>query len=1182
VSRLGLFEGCYIMWWCRLGGSLVLRPVVTKGGLLAVDILRYRLMVMKVRASVALAVLLHVCVMQVTERLLKLPPSPSHVEALVKIIHIGTTFQPTADYLPISVFEVSASSTLQHVASEVRKRAEAESDSKVMLLDLESARWRLLNDAEEGTVEDVGIEKRGTMVVALSPSEYAQYIAPKPRASSSSFTAAGGAATVASEAAASSTQRSLAGEVATRVAKALNIRGWNGSLADDDDDEEEQGGGWLSSSRSWMTLSSYRHRGDQSEKLREVAATKEGRQFLEEFARQVAVRITRLPRQPHVGIVGFVNLGNTCFMNSALQCLLSVEPLTRYFLMQRHILEVNKENPLGQGGRLACTYANLIRDVWSSSGLHSARTVQDALDSVRGESVPPDHSPLVASARGAVAPSTLKAVVARAAPQFAGYGQQDSQEFLSFLLDGIHEDLNRVLNKPATEVPVGDNTVDDRVLAKRAWDVYLKRNRSVVVDLFQGQLRSELKCPACANVSVTFDPYMYLGVPLPRPALPHDRVLLLSASSGRLPHIFPLPPLAQDTAEYLHPHISAAKTGGSLWALLATPQDRGSPMSSLTVFKAIATHVEEPVREEVVLCMPPSDLAVRRDARFPASPFVDVALEEMGSQSDGGNFFTAREAAARTAVPALPAWAYPPGDKTFEGFRHSVCSCWTEALRADASDESETVAPTDDLRVNCMGVLVEPPVKRFLLSAASNPTGLYRPQGFTSTIVALSRRPATTVVPPPLPSERDAPEPFVWVSARLTTPSDDGEPKPFGFPLLWFHKSVPSSGVQKRERSDEAAEEAGQKRVKAETGSFLGGWFAGSPAPASTPEDDATPTPPISVGVACSELHAHALRMLAPLLSPLVGARRPYSDAIKAGLAAWSSGETRPLPAGMELPFTLVVDSRFDWGGQSPALTPLDPSSSDPLSPPEPAPRPGSFYRTQLFRQPLRVWIVLRPELAAIAALSMFPALMRTDPPTVGPPCPGVQVDNVLFRAEQGHRKFLQTTLSDCLELFCSEEKLGQHDTWYCPKCKEHVQATKILKPWSAPPVLIIQLKRFTARSRINTKVSFPTEGLDLSSILGAHSEEPALSPTAAAPASPSSTPPPLYDLFAVSEHHGSLGGGHYTAQVKGIADPQWYVCDDSAVTPVGDAGSSLVTSAAYLLFYRRRGSRLDAPAPSS
>ena len=54
----------------------------------------------------------------------------------------------------------------------------------------------------------------------------------------------------------------------------------------------------------------------------------------------------------------------------------------------------------------------------------------------------------------------------------------------------------------------------DDVVADEAWEGHLKRNQSIVVDLFQGQLKSALQCPVCDNLSVTFDPFMYLSVPL--------------------------------------------------------------------------------------------------------------------------------------------------------------------------------------------------------------------------------------------------------------------------------------------------------------------------------------------------------------------------------------------------------------------------------------------------------------------------------------------------------------------------------------------------------------------------------------------------------------------------------------------------------------------------------------------
>jgi len=59
-----------------------------------------------------------------------------------------------------------------------------------------------------------------------------------------------------------------------------------------------------------------------------------------------------------------------------------------------------------------------------------------------------------------------------------------------------------------------------------------------------------------------------------------------------------------------------------------------------------------------------------------------------------------------------------------------------------------------------------------------------------------------------------------------------------------------------------------------------------------------------------------------------------------------------------------------------------------------------------------------------------------------------------------------------------------------------------------------------------------------------------------------------VYDLYAVTNHFGSLNGGHYTAYGKNI-DGNWYNFNDGSV---GDANSERVqSSAAYILFYKRR-----------
>ena len=66
----------------------------------------------------------------------------------------------------------------------------------------------------------------------------------------------------------------------------------------------------------------------------------------------------------------------------------------------------------------------------------------------------------------------------------------------------------------------------------------------------------------------------------------------------------------------------------------------------------------------------------------------------------------------------------------------------------------------------------------------------------------------------------------------------------------------------------------------------------------------------------------------------------------------------------------------------------------------------------------------------------------------------------------------------------------------------------------------------------------------------------------------------PIYDLYAVDNHYGGLGGGHYTAYAKNPLNGQWYHFDDSSVRPVSNPESTVTSSAAYLLFYRRRTTR--------
>ncbi|KAL0105619.1 hypothetical protein PUN28_015844 [Cardiocondyla obscurior] len=189
-------------------------------------------------------------------------------------------------------------------------------------------------------------------------------------------------------------------------------------------------------------------------------------------------------RDERCGLNGLRNIGNTCFMNSVIQCLSNTRPLLEYLLNEQYLTDINTTTS-SMKGALIKAFSQVIHELWEVGGDHVVNT------------------------------TALKSQIQRFAPRFMGYSQQDAQEFLRYLLEGLHEDVNRVTTKlPPIHGDIPDSYTDMQK-AVESWKRYIRSEDSTIVDVFVGQLRSSLRCTSCDHVSVTLDPFWDLSLPIP-------------------------------------------------------------------------------------------------------------------------------------------------------------------------------------------------------------------------------------------------------------------------------------------------------------------------------------------------------------------------------------------------------------------------------------------------------------------------------------------------------------------------------------------------------------------------------------------------------------------------------------------------------------------------------------------
>ncbi|KAJ3328167.1 CSN-associated deubiquitinating enzyme Ubp12 [Blyttiomyces sp. JEL0837] len=921
-----------------------------------------------------------------------------------------------------------------------------------------------------------------------------------------------------------------------------------------------------------------------------------------------------------IGCTGLVNLGNTCFMNSALQCLSNTAPLTTFFLSDAWRAQLNTDNPLGMHGEVAEAYAHLVGQIWNVS----------------------DHR------NASIPPRMFKSTIGRFNPTFVGYSQQDSQELLQFLLDGLHEDLNRIKKKPYIEAPDMDGMPEEEIAIK-SWEMYRARNDSAIVDLFQGEYKSRVECVDCGKWSIKFDPYMFLSVPVPERREVSKEFFMVpfiapgAEGTGRVRKVtFTVPrdstilSLKQKVVDKMG--WGPMRTNASGKTLRDSKRCMVVEVFQKKIYKVFDDwdRVAEIGGTDTVfiyeLGEPDWDafgtpLENREFSQVAHVP-VYFSLAKSGSSSSSyskSSYYYNNE--ALQDLFGFPIMIPVPADVGVvatvecEGFPWGTESELEEARSAPGFHQLPTQLRKilHELYMVKLGrVLYREAVRavrRFSvvgLYAAVEGDGKEVDFGGEDLVkeVELREGPRRPVaVGSGWDSER------VYGSAAADGSEVNGDDADAAV-TSGIEVSMAPSLFEKLLPNERAAGEG--SRLQQVEGISADGYVKGCPvAPvprlftlkylqgsqeASASERASFYHHPTTrnVGAFYPYQYPKAKRIVKKAAASVDGAAATKTDDVD-GAAVGQVSEDMDVEK-QETDGVVQEDGLYGRGGSRKTMSwigenvPVDEVEDGEIRmgeqkedvvvyEAEPG-APGTFTFRHSFS--------MRGELLAVAEFEPAMASIVFGKSVFESRGSSLQG---LFAPEDGeeestsdkktttapvpkHKKNI--TLQDCLNEFMKEEIMGDDDTWYCPRCKDHKKIKKKLDIWSVPETLVFHLKRFSntgrgfrsmSANKIDALVEFPISGLDLSEVVLSHQRgipthnRSNLSSSAAN--SDAAGEGLIYDLYAVSNHFGGLGGGHYTAYAKNRLDDQWYNFDDSHVSKISEDG--VMTDAAYLLFYQRR-----------